>query len=320
MRAMRVHALNEPLRLDEAETPSPGPGEVLLRVEACGVNFGDTLMVKGTYQEKPDLPFAPGMEVAATVAAQGEGVKFPKVGDRVAALSGHGGFAEHVCAPATSCVPVPDGMPAEHVAAFLVAYGTSHVGLDYRAKLQPGETLLVLGAAGGVGLTAVEIGKLMGATVIACARGAEKLAVAREVGADHLIDSDTDDIREAVKALGGADVVYDPVGGDQFMAAMRATKPEARLLPLGFASGDVPQIPANILLVKNLTVHGFYWGAYSRFKPQVLVESFRQLFAWYGEGKLKPHVSHALPLEQANEALDLLTSRKATGKVVLTMT
>ncbi|MEO1000875.1 MAG: zinc-binding dehydrogenase, partial [Pseudomonadota bacterium] len=167
--------------------------------------------------------------------------------------------------------------------------------------------------------TAVEIGKLMGATVIACARGTEKLAVAKGMGADHLIDSETDDIREAVKALGGADVVYDPVGGDQFKAAMRAANPEARLLPLGFASGEIPQIPANILLVKNLSVLGFYWGAYSRFKPQVLMESFRQLFAWYGEGKLRPHISHELPLEEAETALELLTTRKATGKVVLTI-
>ncbi|MEO1000860.1 MAG: alcohol dehydrogenase catalytic domain-containing protein, partial [Pseudomonadota bacterium] len=183
MRAMRVHELGAPLRLDDAAVPEPGKGEVRLRIEACGVNFADTLMVKGTYQEKPELPFSPGMEVAGVVDAVGEGVGFPKVGDRVAGLSGNGGFAEYALAPALACVPVPAAMPAAHAAAFLVAYGTSHVGLDYRARLKPGENLLVLGAAGGVGLTAVEIGKLMGATVIACARGTEKLAVAKGMGA-----------------------------------------------------------------------------------------------------------------------------------------
>jgi len=198
-----------------------------------------------------------------------------------------------------------------------VAYGTGHVALDYKADLKPGERLLVLGASGGVGLTAVELGKLMGAEVIACARGKDKLEICREAGADHLIDSDTDDIREVVKSLGGADVVYDPIGGDQFKAALRACNPEARLLPLGFASGEVPQIPANILLVKNLTVIGFFWGGYKKFKPAVLTDSFRTLIDWYSAGTLKPHVSHVLPLEDANEALDLLRTRKATGKVVV---
>ena len=204
-------------------------------------------------------------------------------------------------------------------AALQVAYGTSHVALGYKAALKAGETLLVLGAAGGVGLTAVEIGKLMGATVIACARGADKLAVAKAAGADHLIDAEKDDIREAVRALGGADVVYDPVGGDQFKAAMRACNPEARLLSIGFASGEVPQVPANILLVKNLTVMGFYWGGYLAFKPSVVTDSLTELVRWHAEGKIKPHVSHALPLEQALEGMELLRSRKSTGKVVITL-
>ncbi|RED11063.1 NADPH:quinone oxidoreductase family protein [Pontivivens insulae] len=319
MKAMQITELGQPLQLVDVDAPTPGKGEVSIRVAACGVNFGDTLMVKGTYQERPPLPFAPGMEICGTVEAVGEGVKGLKPGTRVAALCGSGGFAEVATAPAAACVPVPPNMSDAEVAAFLVAYGTSHVGLDYRARLKEGENLLVLGAAGGVGLTAIEIGKLMGANVIACARGAAKLEIAKQTGADHLIDSDTDDIREVVKSLGGADVVYDPVGGDQFKAAMRACNPEARLLPLGFASGDVPQIPANILLVKNLTVHGFYWGAYSKFKPEVLANSFMQLFQWHMAGKLKPHVSHQIPLADANDALDLLTTRKATGKVVVTM-
>ena len=317
MRAMRLHALGEALVLDDVMPPEPGPGEVQLAVRACGINFADTLMVKGSYQEKPPLPFSPGMEICATVSALGPGVEGLAVGQRVASYAGHGGLAEMTTVPAKACVPVPDAMPDTDVAAFLIAYGTSHVALDYKAHLQPGERLLVLGAAGGVGLTAVELGKLMGAEVIACARGEDKLAVARAAGADHLIDSGTADLRAEVKALGGADVVYDPVGGDQFAAALRACNPEARLLPLGFASGEIPQIPANILLVKNLTVLGLYWGGYAKLKPSVLTDSFRTLFTWYAEGKLKPHVSHILPLEEANAALDLLRTRKATGKVVV---
>ena len=199
-----------------------------------------------------------------------------------------------------------------------MAYGTSHVALDHKARLQPGETLLVLGAAGGVGLTAVEIGKLMGARVIACARGADKLAVAKQAGADHLIDAETDDIREVCKSLGGVDVVYDPVGGDQFKAAFRACNPEARILAIGFASGEVPQIPANHLLVKNITVMGLYWGGYLKFRPSVITDSLSTLFQWYSEGRLKPHISHTFPLDQAGEALDILRRRKSTGKVVVT--
>ena len=319
MRAMRVHELGAGLVLDEVEKPVPGPGQALLRVHACGVNFADTLIVKGRYQEKPNLPFAPGMEVCGTVEALDEGAEGPAPGTRVAANCGAGGFAEYVLAPAASCAPVPDAMSDVQAAAFQVAYGTSHVALDYKAKLQPGERLLVLGAAGGVGLTAVEIGKLMGAEVIAVARGADRLAQAKRMGADQLIDSETQDIREAVKALGGADVVYDPVGGEQWVAAMRAANPEARLIPIGFASGEVPQIPANILLVKNLTVIGLYWGAYARFRPQVLAESSRTLIGWFEAGRIRPHISHEVPLERAGEALDLLESRRATGKVVVTI-
>ncbi len=317
MRAMQVTAYNDPLSLQNVEMPVPASTEVLVRVETCGMNFGDTLMIKGTYQEKPPLPFTVGMELAGTVTALGKDVTTLRVGQRIAAYAGIGGLAEYAALPASICVPIPDNMPAVDAAAFLVAYGTSHVALDYKAALQPGERLLVLGASGGVGLTAVELGKVMGAEVIACARGQDKLEVCRAAGADHMIDSDTDDIREIVKSLGGADVVYDPIGGDQFKAALRACNPEARLLPLGFASGDVPQIPANYLLVKNLTVMGLYWGGYARLKPSVLTDSFRALFDLYSAGKLKPHVSNVLPLEQANDALDLLRTRKATGKVVV---
>lgn len=204
-------------------------------------------------------------------------------------------------------------------AAFQIAYGTSHLALEHRARLQPGETLLVLGAAGGVGLTAVEIGKLMGAKVVACARGAAKLEAAKAAGADHLIDAETQDIRAEMKTLGGADVVYDPVGGEQFMAAFRSCKPEARLLPIGFASGEVPQIKSNHLLVKNLSVLGVYWGGYLQFRPDVVTGSLATLMDWYCNGRLKPHVSHVLALEAAAEGLELLRSRASTGKVVITI-
>ncbi len=319
MRAMRVHVLGAGLVLDDVPRPRPGPGQVLLKVHACGVNFADTLIVNGRYQEKPPLPFAPGMEVCGTVEALGEGADGPAPGTRVAASCGAGGFADYAVANAAACVALPDAMSDTQAAAFQVAYGTSHVALGYKARLRPGERLLVLGAAGGVGLTAVEIGKLMGAEVIAVARGAARLAAPRAKGADHLLDSETTDIRAAVKALGGADVVYDPVGGNAWKAALRAANPEARLIPIGFASGEVPQIPANILLVKNLTVIGFYWGAYYRFRPEVLAESFRELIGWFEKGKITPHVSNVVPLAEAGRALELLESRRATGKVVVTV-
>lgn len=320
MRAMRLHALGESLQLDDIPAPEPGPGKVRLKLEACGVNFGDTLLIHGKYQEKPALPFSPGAEVCGVVDALGEGVTHLKVGQRVAALIGNGGFAEMGIADAAACVPTPEGMDPKIAAAFLIAYGTSHVALDYRARLKPGERLLVLGAAGGVGLTAVEIGKLMGAEVIACARGADRLEICKKMGADHVIDTTTEDIKARGKALGGVDVVYDPVGGDQFRAALSACRPEARMIPLGFASGDIPQIPANLLLVKNIDIIGLYWGAYRQFKPKVITDSIKQLFAWWSEGKLHPHVSHTLPLTEAGAAIALLADRKATGKVVVDCT
>ncbi|MCR8826055.1 NADPH:quinone oxidoreductase family protein [Pseudosulfitobacter koreensis] len=320
MRAMQIRALGAPLKLHDIAMPEPGVGEVRVRVRACGLNFADTLVQVGKYQEKFDLPVTPGMELCGVIDALGEGMDGFSVGQRVAANPGHGGLADYAVVPASACVPISDDMPDADAAAFLVAYASSHMALDHRAHLQPGERLLVLGASGGVGLTAVELGKLMGAEVIACARGADKLEIARKAGADHLIDSDADDLREAVLDLGGADVVYDPIGGDLFTAAMRACNPEARILPIGFASGTVPQIPANILLVKNLTVIGFYVGGYKRFAPHVLTRSFAKLIAWYDAGKLRPHVSNVLPLDRANDGLELLRSRKATGKVVIEIT
>lgn len=318
MRAFQVLSAGQAAALTDCPTPEPGAGEIRVKIEACGLNFADLLMEEGKYQDTPQAPFVLGMEVAGVVDALGPGVAGPAAGTRVAVFGGQGGLAEYGCFPADRAVPLPDAMSAEDAAAFQIAYGTSHLALDHRARMQPGETLLVLGAAGGVGLTAVEIGKLMGATVIACARGQDKLEIARQAGADHLIDAKTEDIRDRVKALGGADVVYDPVGGEQWQAAFRACNPEARLLPIGFASGDVPQIPANHLLVKNLSVLGVYWGGYLKFRPEAVTGSLRTLLGWYQDGRLKPHVSHVLPLERAREGLELLRSRKSTGKVVIT--
>lgn len=317
MKAFRVSSYDTPPAVQECSAPEAGVGEIQLRIAACGLNFADLLMATGKYQERPPLPATLGMELAGTVTAVGPDTSGPAPGTRVAVFGGSGGLAEVGVFPADRCVPLPDGMSFADAAAFQVAYGTSHLALDHKARLQPGETLLVLGAAGGVGLTAVEIGKLMGARVIAAARGADKLAVASAAGADHLIDTGTEDLREAVRALGGADVVYDPVGGDQFTAAMRACRPEARLIVIGFASGDVPQIPANHLLVKNLSVLGLYWGGYMAFRPEIVTDSLSQLFAWYAEGRLKPHISHRLPLDRAGEGMELLRSRKSTGKVVI---
>jgi NADPH2:quinone reductase len=319
MRAFHITQAGQPAALTDLPTPAPGPGMLQISIAACGLNFADILMEKGTYQDTPEAPFTLGMEVAGTVTAVGAGVDDGWIGKRVAVFAGSGGLADVGCFEAARAVELPQAMPFVDAAAFLIAYGTSHLALDHRARLQPGERLLVLGAAGGVGLTAVEIGKVMGAEVIACARGPDKLAAARAAGADHLIDATDADIRAEVRALGGADVVYDPVGGAQFKAAFRACNPEARLLPIGFASGEVPQIPANHLLVKNLTVMGLYWGGYLRFDPRPLVASLETLLAWYTAGRIAPHVSHVLPLERAAEALELLRSRTSTGKVVVTM-
>ena len=317
MRALHLTSHEIPPVLSDLSEPNPGPGQIGVRIAACGLNFADLLMMQGRYQDTPPLPFTLGLEVSGTVERVGDGVTGFAPGDRVAVFGGRDGLAEYGVFDASRAVLMPDSMSFEDAAAFQIAYGTSHLALGHRAQLQPGETLLVLGAAGGVGLMAVEIGKLMGATVIACARGPEKLEIARKAGADHLIDARSEDIREAVRALGGSDVVYDAVGGDQFTAAFRSAKPEARILTIGFASGDVPQIKANHLLVKNLTVMGLYWGGYLTFRPEVLTGSLAELFAWYDADRIQPHISHVLPLDRAMEGLELLRERKSTGKVVI---
>ena len=319
MQAWQVASIGAPAQKIRVAPPQPGPGEARIRVAACGLNFADLLMQQGKYQEHPALPYIPGMEFAGTVDALGPDTAGPAMGRRVAAFAGSGGLAEYAIVPAARLVPLPDAMSFAQAAAFQIAYGTSHLALDHKARLRPGETLLVLGAAGGVGLTAVEIGKRMGARVIACARGPEKLAIARAAGADATIDSDTPDLKAAFKALGGVDVVYDPVGGPGCAAALSACRPEGRLLTIGFASGEVPPIPANLLLVKNLSVIGLYWGGYLTFAPQILTASLRTLFQWFAEGGLRPHISHELPFDAYPDGLNLLKTRQATGKVVITL-
>lgn len=319
MRAFQLKAYNQPAQFCNLEVQPPGFGEVRLRIAACGLNFADLLMLEGKYQERPPLPMTLGMEVSGLVEALGPGVTAPAVGTRVAVFATQGGLATHGIFAADRCIPLPDAMPFTDAAAFQIAYGTSHLALDHKARLRPGETLFVTGAAGGVGLTAVEIGKRMGARVIASARGADKLALLTAAGADHVIDSTAPDLRATLKSFGGFDVMYDSVGGDAFLETLRAAKPEGRLLTIGFASGSVPQIPANLLLVKNLSVMGLYWGGYLNFRPDILTASLATLFDWYQAGGLKPHISNTLPLERVEDALALLRDRKSTGKVVVTM-
>lgn len=323
MRAMVCPALEGPDALEPRElpTPEPGPGEVRIDVRAAGVNFADTLMVTGRYQERPPLPFVPGLELAGEIAALGPGVEGFAPGRRVLAFVDRGAFAEQAIARASDLVPLPDDIDDVTAAGFAIAYGTSYGALVWRAALRPGELLLVHGAAGGVGLTAVEVGKALGATVVATARGAEKLAIAKEHGADHVLDSDDPELVAKLKELShprGFDVVYDPIGGAAFDASLRTIAWEGRIVVIGFASGTVPQIPANILLVKNAAALGFYWGSYRKHDPQRIAASFAELFAWHRERRIRPHVSHRLPLERTAEALRLLLERRSTGKVVIT--
>ncbi|MBF0392438.1 MAG: NADPH:quinone oxidoreductase family protein [Alphaproteobacteria bacterium] len=322
MRAIVCPAFGDLSVLTPAEIAPPvaGPGQVRIAVRAAGVNFADQLLIAGTYQERHAPPFVPGFEVAGEILECGEGVEGLAPGDRVMAMQGVGGWAEQTVAAAADVLRIPDAMSFEMAAAFPVAYGTSHLGLLDRARLTAGEVLLVHGAAGGVGLTAVEIGKAAGALVIATAGGPDKLAVAVAHGADHGIDYRTEDVRARVMELTGGrgvDVVFDSVGGAIFDASLRCAAPDGRILVVGFASGKVPAPPANILLVKNLTVIGYWWGAYRRLRPQAVRDSLGQCLRWWEEGRLKPHVSRTLPLDRAAQALGLLKDRAATGKIVL---
>jgi len=322
MKAMLCRAWGGPdtLELGEVPRPVPGPGQVVVDLAAAGVNFADTLMVQGKYQEKPPFPFSPGLEAAGTIGALGEGVEGLSVGQRVMVTLGWGGFAEAAAVARSDVFPIPDSMDFATAAGFPITYGTAHAALCWHARLQPGETLLITGAAGGVGLAAVEVGKALGARVIAAANGRDRLAIAADHGADELIDYTEDDLRQRTKDLTGgrgADVVFDPVGGATFEAALRATAWGGRLLVIGFAGGTVQQIPANLLLVKNVAAMGVYWGSYRQQAPHRLAEQYRDLFRWFEAGHLKPRVGARFPLAQANEALLLLANRKATGKVVV---
>ncbi len=321
--ALRVREIDPP-----AFNPTPEQGRVWgsvrIAVRAAGVNFADTLIIKGAYQLKPPLPFSPGLEISGEIMEVTPEVAQNrpdlKPGTRVMATVQHGGFAEQAIASADDVYPIPDAMDWVSAAGFPVVYGTSHVALVHKARLQAGETLLVHGAAGGVGLSAVEIGKRLGARVIATAGGPEKLAIAKQYGADDLIDYRSEDIRKRVKALTagrGADVVYDPVGGDVFDASLRATVQGGRIVVVGFASGTIPQVPANIIMVKNIDVMGFYFGGLRILKPDVVRAAFDELLAWYAAGEIKPHVSHTFALNDVRAALETLSARRSTGKIVL---
>ncbi|WP_122412909.1 NADPH:quinone oxidoreductase family protein [Pseudomonas viridiflava] len=310
------------LVLEDIPAPDIKKNEILLDVHAAGVNFPDTLIIEGKYQFKPPFPFSPGGEAAGVISTVGEKVTHLKPGDRVMSLTGWGSFAEQVAVPNYNVLPIPESMDFTIAAAFSMTYGTSMHALKQRANLQPGETLLVLGASGGVGLAAVEIGKALGARVIAAASSAEKLEVAKNAGADELINYTDTSLKDEIKRLtngNGADVIYDPVGGDLFDQAIRAIAWNGRLLVVGFASGRIPELPVNLALLKGASVVGVFWGSFAQRQPQDNAANFKQLFAWFEEGKLKPLVSQVYPLERAGEAIDALGQRRAVGKVVVSL-
>ena len=307
------------LVIDDIPSPEPGKGQVKVRVKAAGLNFPDTLIIEGKYQIKPELPFSPGGEMAGEVLAVGEGVQRFKPGQRVMGLTGYGAFAEEILVPENQLIPVPDGMNDHTAAAFSMVYGTSYHALKQRANIQPGETLLVLGASGGVGLAAVELGKAMGATVIACASREEKLAVAKEAGADDLINYAEEDLKDALKQRypKGVDVIYDPVGDKFTEAAIRNMAWNGRLLIVGFAAGDIPKIPANLALLKGCSIVGVFWGAFTQKEPQTNIQNIMELMQLFNQGKINPRISQVFKFEDYEQALAALTSRTAKGKVVL---
>ena len=324
MKAVLCKAYGPPESLVVEDVPplAPGPGEVVIGVKAASVNFPDVLIIQNKYQLKPPLPFSPGSEVAGVVTSVGAGVTDVKAGDRVMAIVGYGAFAEEVRTEARRALPLPAGMDFESAAAFGLTYATSEHALVDRGALQAGETLLVLGAAGGVGLAAIEIGKILGARVIACASTDEKLAVCRAHGADETINYATEDLRERMKTLtggNGPNVVYDPVGGNYTEPALRSIAWRGRLLVVGFAAGDIPKIPLNLTLLKGCAIVGVFWGEFTRREPKAFAASMQRLAAWYAEGKLKPHISGRYPLEGAASALTKMANREVTGKVVLTV-
>lgn len=315
----KKHGTPDQLVLEDIPSPVPEKKEVLITIKACSVNFPDTLIIQGLYQFQPPLPFSPGSDVAGVVKAVGEGVKHVKVGDDVFGIVSHGGFAEEVIVPANACFPKMPGMDYGIAASFMMAYGTSYHALKDRAKLKEGETLLVLGASGGVGLAAVELGKLMGAKVIAAASTDDKLAVCKEKGADELINYTNEDLKKRVKELTGgkgADVVYDPVGGKYTEAALRATAWEGRLLIVGFPAG-IAKIPMNLPLLKGCQIVGVFWGSFAQRDPNANMQNTMELIQMYTKGQLKPHIHATYSLEDAPKALVEMMERKVKGKVII---
>jgi NADPH2:quinone reductase len=324
MKAMlcRQHGLPETLVLEEVASLVPAPHQVLIEVHAAGVNFPDTLIIQGKYQFKPPMPFSPGGEVAGVIKAVGEKVTVLKIGDRVLAPMGWGGFAEEALAEDWRVLPIPSDMDFATASAFVLTYGTSHHALKDRAQIQPGETMLVLGAAGGVGLAAIEIGKAMGARVIAAASSDEKLAVCREHGADNTINYVRDDLRTRLKEITGdrgVDVVYDPVGGVFSEAALRSTAWNGRFLVVGFASGSIPSIALNLPLLKGCSILGVFWGAFARKEPERNAANMNELFGWFKQDKVRPHISARYPLEETAKAMNAVANRSVKGKVVVMM-
>ncbi|CAN7393710.1 NADPH:quinone oxidoreductase family protein [Phenylobacterium sp. LjRoot225] len=324
MRALVCESYGPPesLKLRDIAIPEPGPGEVLIRTHVAGVNFPDTLIIENKYQIKPPLPFSPGGELSGLVAKVGPGVTGFRPGDRAAALTNWGAFAEYVVAQAARTTHVPDTMPLDIAAAFTMAYGTSHHALKQRAQLQPGETLLVLGASGGVGLAAVELGKVMGAHVIAGASSPEKLQIARDYGADQLIDYSAQDLKATLKAMTGGkgvDVIYDPVGDRLAEPAFRSIAWGGRYLVVGFAGGQIPSIPLNLPLVKGASIVGVFWGDFVARTAKLHAENMAELYAWYAEGRLRPLISQRFDLARGGEAIRWIQDRKAHGKVVVTL-
>jgi NADPH:quinone reductase len=310
----------EALTWQESPTPEPGPGEVRVAIKAASLNFPDLLIVQGKYQMKPPLPFVPGAEFAGVVEAVGEGVKHLSVGSHVAGFGGTGGFGTHTIAKAAVLMPLPPAFSFEDGAAFLCTYGTTYHALMDRAALKAGETVLVLGAAGGVGTAAIQIAKAAGAKVIAAASTDEKCALCKELGADATINYSTQNLRDELKTLTegkGPDVIYDPVGGDLTEQAFRSIGWRGRLLVVGFANGAIPSLPLNLTLLKGASVMGVFWGEFARREPQANAACLMQLAAWYMEGKIKPVIEHKLPMSQLKEAFALMGTRQVRGKVVL---
>ena len=310
----------EALTWTELPTPTPQAGEVLIEIKAASLNFPDLLIVQNKYQMKPPLPFVPGSEYAGTVVAVGEGVKHLQVGQNVACLSGTGGFGTHTLAPAALCMPLPPGFPAVDAAAFIMIYATSHHALVDRAQLKAGETVLVLGAAGGVGTAAIQIAKALGARVIAAASSDEKCALCTSIGADATINYSKENLREAIKTLTdgkGPDVIYDPVGGDFAEPAFRSIAWRGRYLVVGFASGPIPALPFNLALLKGASIVGVFWGEFAKREPQANATMMAELARWYGEGKVKPVLDRTLPMSALREAFALMGSRAVKGKLVL---